>query len=136
MNQQKHIFKSILNNLIVIFFPLTLIVLMYFASGFISAMRKLVYLNSFFFVYAMFCTCFFVFLYLFLHKTIKFSWLSLIVGISELIFFHFSSFFQFISFDLFSKIWRIYPYNFFLLDIMLIVYCLMAFIKIRKIRTS
>lgn len=116
----------------VVLFPVLSILLMYFASSFISSMRKHIYIYSFYFIYLAFFAFFFLFLYYFIYKAVRISWPVLTVGIIEIIIFHFPGFWKTLSFTLYSAIWRHFPYNYFLLEIVCVLYGIIAFIKITK----
>ena len=122
--------KNALNNVIVLLFPGVFILFMLFASEFILSMRKHIYLHSFNFVYVVFWVSLFFFVRHYIYKATQVAWPCLLAGIIELVLFHCSGFWKAISYAVYSEIWCIYPYNFFLLEIGIVIYGVMLCIKI------
>lgn len=121
--------KWILNNAIVLLFPFAFVEVMLFASDFVLAMRKHIYLDGFYLIYVMFLASYFWFVFYFVFKANEVSWLCLVAGTIELVLFHFSGFWKLISYELYVDIWTLFPYHFFLLEIGCVVYGVMLYIK-------
>ncbi len=133
MRVNRHMLIKIILNASLILFPPTSILFLCITSDYMDNLKKYLTVNAqFLLIYCVYFLILAAVLYYGVEMRENVSWIALFIGALEIVLLHFGFILKDICFPLYSCVWSQFPYIYFLLDVLLVIYGTLSLLKLKQ----